>query len=123
MSINYKSDSIVVSRPHPPLMLLLMLINMSFALAVLGAWTYVSTYVAEPIAWATWQRVYRTGQLSDMFEYPFSVLWMMPLMFVGLAWSADKLGARSLAWTCCLIPLLINGLIVGWFYLAPLEWR
>ena len=122
MSINYKSDA-VVAPPRPPLMMAMMFVNAVFGLVVLGAWTYVSTLVAEPIAWATWRRIYRTGYMFDVFDYPFSMLWLMPLCFIGLAWVADRTGARGLAWTCVTIPILTHALIIGWFYLAPPEWR
>ena len=123
MSINYKSDSILVSRPKPPLMLLLLFVNAAFSLAILAAWTQLAGLIAVPVAWATWSRIYRTGDMGDILEYPFSVLWMMPLLFVGLAWSAEKLGARSVAWMCCTVPVFINIMMIGWFYLAPPEWK
>lgn len=123
MSINYKSDSLAVTRPKPPLMQFLMLVNISFSLAVLGAWAQVAGVIAEPVAWATWSRIYRTGDVTDIFEYPFSLVWMMPILFVGFAWSSEKLGSRSLAWVCCTAPIFINLMILGWFYLAPIEWR
>ena len=121
MSITYHADT--AAKPKPPFMLALMAINVAFVGLVLGAWSYVAAFVSEPIAWATWIRVYRSGTALDMFEYPFSMLWAMPLCFLAMAWVSDRVGARGLAWTCLSIPIVLHTLILAWFHLAPPDWR
>lgn len=122
MSISYNRDG-QPYRPKPPLMVALMAVNVLFVLVVLSAWTYVSSFVSEPLAWATWMRIYRSGSLLDIFEYPFSVLWIMPLCFVALGWISDKIGARGFAWMCVTLPVVMHVMIIGWFHLAPVTWR
>lgn len=122
MSITYNSDG-TISKPMPASMMMLMLVNATASLAVLGAWTYVSKYVADPIAWATWVRVYRTGYTLEIFEYPFVLLWLLPVACVALAWTAHKAGYRSLAWTALTLPLALQTLIITWFHVAPPGWR
>jgi hypothetical protein len=51
------------------------------------------------------------------------LLWLMPLAGVALAWLALKSGRRGLALTALMLPIVLLGLIFGWFYGAPPELR
>lgn len=100
-------------------MTFLMLANAVVAMTVLFAWTAVSLYIVEPIAWATWMPVRRGTTFEDLFEYPFVMLWFMPAAGIFGAWLALKIGRRALAISCVTLPLGLLGLIFGWYYLAP----
>jgi hypothetical protein len=104
-------------------MTFLMLVNTVIAMTVLFAWTAISLYIVEPIAWATWMPVRRGTTFEELFEYPFVVLWLMPMSGVAGAWVALKAGRRSLALTCLILPVAFLGLIFGWFYGAPENYR
>ncbi len=119
MSIDYQSDSTKLSR----FVVALMLVNTGFAAMVLGGWTYMSQFAEEPVAWATWHRVYRSGQPSEIFDYPYVLLWMMPAGAVLIAWVASKAKSRGLSLASLTLPILLNAMVMGWFYLAPYEWR
>jgi hypothetical protein len=104
-------------------MTLLMLVNAVIAMTVLFAWTAISLYIVEPIAWATWMPVRRGTSFEELFEYPFMLLWLMPLAGVAGAWVGLKFGRRTFALTCLILPVALLGLIFGWFYGAPPELR
>jgi hypothetical protein len=123
MATSYNSPNFN-ARPLPRRVRLLMLLNAAFGAAVLSAWTYVAVFLAEPIAWATWIRVYKSGNLLiDFFEYPFFMLWAVPLGAICGAWVAVKARMNQLAFSCALFPLLGLSLVVTWYHLAPPEWR
>ena len=65
----------------------------------------------------------RTGEILDIFDYPFILLWGLPFGAILAAWLAERLSMRGLAYTCVTIPVLMHGTIFAWFYLAPPEWR
>lgn len=122
MTISYYANG-TVPRPLPGPMRLMLLVNATFGAAILTAWTYMAVFLAEPIAWATWFRVYRANSFIEMLEYPFVMLWLPPLACVCTAWIAEKAYKRTLAYALVMTPLLMNSLIVGWFHFAPPEWR
>jgi hypothetical protein len=102
-------------------MTFLMLVNAVIAMTVLFAWTAISLYIVEPIAWATWMPVRRGTSFEELFEYPFVLLWLMPLAGIAGAWLGLKFGRRTFAMTCAILPVLLLALIFGWFYGAPPE--
>jgi hypothetical protein len=99
-----------------------MLVNAVVAMTVLFAWTAVSLYIVEPIAWATWMPVRRGSTFEDLFEYPFVLLWPGPALGIAGAWMALKFGKRALALTCVGLPLGLMCLIVAWYYMAPVAY-
>lgn len=122
MSISYYVD-----RPSPKersnKVVVLMLINATFAMIMLAPWSVVSRVVAEPIAWATWARVYKTGDPFDMFDYPFVLLWLLPFGAVAAGWICEKATMRWLTYAWLTLPIVMHSLIFGWYYLAPPGWR
>jgi len=122
MSISYTgADTVVVARPSDSrLLLALMTIDGLFACIAVFWWTLISFFIAEPIKWATW-----TGMSSrpELLEYPFSVLWMLPAAGIGGAWLAKKAGRLRLALALAFFPILLIGLVLGWYYLTPPHWR
>ncbi|HWV79976.1 MAG TPA: hypothetical protein VNZ50_00975 [Hyphomicrobiaceae bacterium] len=119
MTISYYGDESRAPITPSGTMTFLMLANAVVAMTVLFAWTAVSLYIVEPIAWATWMPVRRGTTFEDLFEYPFVMLWFMPAAGIFGAWLALKIGRRALAISCVTLPLGLLGLIFGWYYLAP----
>lgn len=119
VTISYYGDESRASIPASGTMTFLMLANAVIAMTVLFAWTAISLYIVEPIAWATWVPVRRGTTFEDLFEYPFVMLWCMPAAGIAGAWLALKFGRRALAIGCVTLPLGLLGLIFGWYYLAP----
>jgi hypothetical protein len=122
MSISYTgADTPVVEKPKSTRMLFaLMLVNSVFATTSVFWWTFMSLFVAEPIKWATWTGI---SSRPDLFEYPFSLLWMIPGTAVCAAWLAHKAGKRRMALNLVIFPIVFLGLLFGWYYLAPQHLR
>jgi hypothetical protein len=123
VTISYYDDRATASIRPTSFMTFLMLVNAVIAMTVLFAWTAISLYIVEPIAWATWMPVRRGTSFEELFEYPFVLLWLMPLAGVGGAWLGLKFGRRTFALTCLILPIALLGLIFGWYYGAPPELR
>jgi hypothetical protein len=123
VTISYYDDRASASIRPTGFMTLMMLVNAVIAMTVLFAWTAISLYIVEPIAWATWMPVRRGTSFEELFEYPFVLLWLMPLGGVAGAWLGLKFGRRTFALTCAILPVLLLALIFAWFYGAPLELR
>ena len=100
----------------------LQLVNLAFASAVISAWTYLAYILAEPIGWATWVPLSRYGN-PHLFDYPFMVLWALPIGGVIVAYCARRLMMHRLITTALVLPILTLGIIIGWYYLAPPEWH
>lgn len=98
----------------------LMVVNATFAATSASWFTIIAVLVAEPMRWATW---YGLGSSPELFDYPFVVLWLLPVGGICGAWLAEKGHNRRLALFFALYPLLFLGLLLGWYYLLPVEWR
>ncbi|MDX2155878.1 MAG: hypothetical protein SFW09_05130 [Hyphomicrobiaceae bacterium] len=123
MLITYYEDGSSAPKPLSLLLLALMLANGAFAAAILFAWTYVSLVVAEPLSWATWMPISRGYGITGVLDYPFIILWMLPLIGIFGAWVGVKGGRKTLAYSFVAIPLVMLALIFGWYYITPSDWR
>lgn len=123
MLISYYEDGKVAPKQASRGLGAMVLLNASLSLGILFAWTYLSMFVAEPVAWATWMPVSRGYGFNGIFDYPFVMLWMMPLIGICGTWLSLKSTRLTLAYAFALVPLAMLFLIVGWFYLAPPDWR
>jgi hypothetical protein len=122
MTISYYEDGKGDGR-LPRTLLGLMIANGCVALVAVVAWTAASLFVAEPMSWATWVPINRGDSLDDLMEYPFVLLWLMPAAGAGAAWLAAKLRNQMAAYASVGLPLVLLGLVFGWFYLAPAAWH
>jgi hypothetical protein len=123
MLINYYEDGGVAPVRTSRTLLALMMANSLFSTAIVFAWTYVALVVAQPLSWATWMPVYRGYGLVGLFDYPFVLLWGLPLLGVFGAWMSMQGGRKSLAYAFVGVPLVMLALVMGWYYLAPGEWH
>jgi hypothetical protein len=123
MLINYYEDGsaapVRLSRP----MIALMAMNGVFSSAILFAWTYIAFFVAEPLSWATWMPISRGFGFTGVLDYPFVMLWALPLVGVFGAWISIHAGRKPLAYAFVAVPLVMLALVMGWFHLAPPDWR
>lgn len=94
--------------------------NLLFAAGCVFLWAMLSLVVEEPIRWAT---SYGVGSRPDLFDYPFVLLWQMPIGGACAAWVAQKMDRMTLAYILACYPLAYLGLVVGWYYLTPANWH
>lgn len=99
---------------------LMLLANVTFATVVVFGWSYLADTFDGPIQWATWTPIGRNPQLLD---YPFVLLWLLPLIGIGVAWLLQSTGARRLAMASSAFPLLYLATLVACFHAAPLLTR
>jgi len=123
MLINYYQDGAVAPVRTSRYLLALMMANGLLSTAIVFAWTYVALVVAEPLSWATWMPVSRGYGLMGLLEYPFVMLWGLPLLGVFGAWMSMQAGRKTLAYAFVGVPLTMLALVLGWYYLAPGDWH
>ncbi len=124
MLINYYEDGQkVASTRTSRKLLLLMTMNGLVAALVLFAWTLISVIASRPLAWATWMPVSRGYGIFSIFEYPFVMLWTLPLAGVCGAWVAAKARRWAVAYSAAGLPIALIAMIFGWYYLVPPEWH
>jgi hypothetical protein len=123
MLISYYEDGTVAPRRIPVVLVGLMATNSLFAFAILFAWTYVALLVSEPLSWATWMPISRGQGLLGALEYPFVILWLLPLIGSFGGWVGIKGGRTTLAYAFVGVPLAMLLLVFGWYYLTPADWR
>ena len=123
MLISYYEDGAAAPKRTSRGMALLMGANLLLAATILFAWTYIAFFVAEPIAWATWMPIHRGYGLTGVLEYPFVMLWLLPIGGVCGAWASLKAGQKTLAYACVAVPLVTLLLVMGWFHLTPSDWH
>jgi hypothetical protein len=98
----------------------LVAINGLFVAGVLLWWHWMSIVMSEPVRWATWHSM---GPRPSILDYPFALLWALPLAAVSASWFARKFGNMRMACGFAFFPVFYLSLIVGWFYLAPQTWH
>jgi hypothetical protein len=98
----------------------LIVVNVVFGVGALLWWHWIASFISEPVHWATWHAL---GPRPSILDYPFLLLWALPLLGVSGSWFADKFGNMRMACGLAFFPVFYLSLIVGWFYFAPLAWR
>ena len=74
----------------------------------------------EVPAYATWQAM---SPRPAMLDYPFVMLWALPLTALVVAWFARQVGNVRFACGAAFFPVFYLSLMVCWFYLAPPAWH
>ncbi len=98
----------------------LVIINGLFVSGVFLWWHWMSGLMSGPVRWATWQAM---GPRPTVFDYPFLLLWALPLTGVLGSWFARKFGNMRMACGLAFFPVFYLSMIVGWYYYAPLAWH
>lgn len=101
-------------------LLVLFIVNATFAGTSLFMWTFLSLLIAEPIRWATWRGI---DARPDLLDYPFVLLWLLPASGILAGWVAMRAQQHKLACWLAFFPIILLGLIFGWYYLTPIEWH
>jgi hypothetical protein len=79
-------------------------------------WSDVPYFLSEPVRWATWATL---RPQSDLFEFPFVMLWGLPLAAMVIAWPLRQGGSARLAIWVATFPILYLGTLVACFYVIP----
>ncbi|MEL6372810.1 MAG: hypothetical protein AAFR04_02455 [Pseudomonadota bacterium] len=108
-------------RDDRPL-LVLIIANCIFAGLVLFAWTAIALFVAEPISWATWAPL-SSGSRPELFEYPFVMLWLMPLGGATAAWMTKSIQGVRWAYLSAIVPILLLSITFGYYYMVPQQFH
>ena len=114
--------SLYEGRKHQRTLLLHTIIglNIGFGASCILFWPTLSEFLADALQWATWHGVQRR---PDLFDYPFVLLWMLPLAGIATAWFAEKSGNVRLARTIASMPIVLLAVVFGWYHFAPPAWH
>ncbi len=97
----------------------LMMTNIAFAALVLGAWTVTAMVISDPISWATWRTIGGASGWEELIQYPYMMLWSLPLTAVLAAWIAVQARKWRLALGIAMTPILFLGLTIVLYYVLP----
>ncbi len=90
-------------------------INLSLVAATIFAWPYVALILADPIGAASHAALSRVASPA-LFDFPFVVIWGLPLGMTVLSWVLSHLGARELARLAALYPTALFATSWFWFH-------
>lgn len=90
-------------------------VNLAFAALNVFMWSIVALVLADPISWATWSPLGSVGSRPDLFEYPFVLLWAMPLAGSGVAALNNFLGFKRMARVAAAFPISLFLVTVCWW--------
>ncbi len=121
--INYSDTASATPVRASRLMATLMGLNGIVSSAILFAWTYIALFVAEPLSWATWMPISRGHGFTGVLDYPFVMLWVMPLIGIFGAWVGLQGGRKPLAYAFVMVPLGMLAMVMGWYHLVPTDWH
>jgi hypothetical protein len=117
MSIPSYWEAIWASRRSRNFLRAMAVLNLGFSGACLFLWAVVALILAEPISWATLTHLGITASRPALLEYPYMMLWLMPLVATGAASVSEIVGYRKLANVTAVFPLLLFTLTVCWWNL------
>jgi uncharacterized membrane protein len=92
-------------------------VNIGFAGANIFFWTTTALLIAQPLSWATWSHIGATTVRPGLWDYPFMLLWVLPLLGTVLANVTNTMGMRLLARFLAAFPMALYGSIIGWWLL------
>lgn len=90
-------------------------INIAFAGLNLFLWSVVAIVLADPISWATWSPLGSVNHRPDLFEYPYVLLWGLPLAGSGVAALNNFMGFKRMAKVAALFPISLFAVTVCWW--------
>lgn len=98
----------------------IMAVNVVFGIACIFWWPSLSRYLADAMRWATWSGI---DQAPQLFDYPFVLLWLLPMSGITCAWMFERADKMRVACLAATVPMLLLGLIFGWYHFAPPQWQ
>ena len=112
--------SLYEGRPYDPnrFVRMMAVANIGFALVILFGWPYVSAFLDTPVSVAAEVGINRR---PDFTEYPYVLLWTLPLLGSIGAWVASRSGNFLFAKFLAAYPALVIGAAVVWYnYLSSM---
>ena len=116
MGLSYYDEH---AKPRTRLANVWMILNAFIAVGMVFYWSGLSIWLAEPLKWATRDGV---GFTPGLFEYPYFMLWSVPVLCVVASWLAIKAKRPGIARIVGSYPTMMLALMVGWYNLAPSHW-
>ena len=117
MSLSYYD---VREKPQTKIATGLIILNAAMSFAMVFYWSGLAGFVGEPYKWAMRGNISPTPAL---FEYPYLGLWMTPLLCMCGGWLALKGDRAFAARMIGFYPTVMLILMLGWYYLTPMEWH
>lgn len=117
MSISYYDDK---EKPQRKIALALMMLNGAMSFALVFYWSGLDRYIGDPYKWAM------RGAISpspSLFEYPYLALWLTPLLCMCGGWLALQGGRSNAARVIGFYPIVMMSMMLGWYYLTPIDWH
>ena len=99
-----------------------MFTNAALMLVVVLGWPMLAEALSSPIEWAMGAGA-GAGSVFDLRAYPYLALWTLPMAGCVIGSIALKLEMWVLARISTAVPVLLFGLVFGWYYLTPLAWH
>jgi hypothetical protein len=107
----------VERRRQKVLLTVLVTLNLSFAFATIFLWSALAHFLADPISWATWTNIGTVSSRPYLFEYPYVLIWGLPVLGTAMASINQTLGFRKLAKLVAVFPVFLMALVVLWWHL------
>ena len=101
---------------------LFLLADIAMFMAVVLAWPLVHPLFGATVEWAVGQSAHHAAW-QDMLNYPYVLLWGMPLGGSIVAWSAMRANSHQLALISAALPVVLFALAICWFDFAPMHLR
>jgi len=102
-----------------PFVRILTLINLGAAVGTFVAWPNFSAALADPFSLVAGGG---RAMSPSAFEYPFCLIWAIPLICVGGAFLAKSLESRRMARLFAAFPSFLAAACVGWLYFSYGYW-
>ncbi len=117
MGLTYYEDG---RKPRTRFATAMMVVNGVLMSAMAFYWSGVASVLNEPVRWAMRQGV---SINPSWLEYPYLMLWFVPMLCLIGGWLALKARADGIARILGVYPSLTLILMVGWYYAAPHHWH
>lgn len=92
------------------------MLNVGFSAAMMWLWSDIPHSLADPVRWATWAPL---RPHPGLLEFPFVLLWGLPMAGTALAWLLRQGGSKRLALWVVSFPLLYLGILLACFHVVP----
>jgi uncharacterized membrane protein (DUF485 family) len=111
MHADYEHGSISANR----FVRFMTLVNVGLSLAVIGLWSFLAPYIAEPLS-AAMKTQLPTGDRIDLLNPSFAMLWLPPILAILLA-NLSLTGSyyRLSRWIAA-FPLVMLIMSLIWYY-------
>lgn len=95
--------------------------NLALTFGVLAGWQAIGPWLADPISEATGASL--SDSRPEFAEYPYSLLWLGPLVAIVAANFAEQLEMPKLARLIAGLPITLVAACLVWYYLLGEMYR